>query len=112
MGQLKLFSVSREADPEETHGSLCESRARLHAGGGDHLLLAIGPRVWPRLGRGSEIGTGGGASGQGRACLSWILGVSVILGTSAESLVWEKASAVIAITAASVHISEGCLRVM
>lgn len=44
------------------------------------------------------------------ACLD--SGVSVILGTSAESLAWEKASAVIAITAASVHVSEGCLRVM
>lgn len=62
---------SREADPEETHRSPCEGRARLHAGGGGgHLLLAIGPQVWPRLGRGSKIGTGDGASGQGRACLS------------------------------------------
>ena len=43
------------------------------------------------------------------ACLD--SGVSVIPGTSAEPLVWGKASALLAITTASVHSSQGFLRV-
>lgn len=43
------------------------------------------------------------------ACLD--SGVSVIPGTSAEPLVWGKASALLAITTASVHFSQGFLRV-